>query len=47
MKAIWIKPSIKVKTLKLRTLLGENGWLQSTKSNPIACIISGVYVSGC
>lgn len=32
MKTSWIKPTIKVKTLKLRTLLGENGWLGSNKN---------------
>ena len=31
MKTSWIKPTIKVKTLKLRTLLGENGWLNNKR----------------
>jgi len=32
MKTSWIKPTIKVKTLKLRTLLGENGWLNNDRN---------------
>jgi len=40
MKTRWIKPTIKVKTLKLRTLLGENGWLSGTNKGVLAVQVS-------
>ena len=41
-KQVWIKPTIKVKELKLHTLLGENGWLNNSNlsNKNLAYIIS-------
>lgn len=34
-KQTWTKPIVKAHELKLRTLLGENGWLKSGLNKPV------------
>lgn len=34
-KVLWIKPKIKVEELTMRSLLGENGWMEQMRDGMV------------
>jgi len=39
-KQTWVKPKVTVHELKLHSLLGENGWLNNSKTRGVVAWVS-------
>lgn len=42
-KVLWVKPKIEVKELTMRSLLGENGWMERMRDGMVRPVFARSY----